>query len=412
MLGRHGTCEYHSLIPWQISWLMLVQNGGHCQPGVYYPPPDIAEFELRNYDSIKSLIAKHNIPCEWKTLNGCHNYMSESMFDLAVAQVEALRAYSPKLAEMVKVITKESTNPSLLDLRIPRAAGAIVQEKAASLWPYKFVAWILEDLIKTELLNLQTTTPVTSLQKVDSGWIVHTPRGMLAAPKVLLCTNAYTSALIPEFSDLIVPVRGEMSALIPPASMKPANTSNHPLELSYVFLGNEKQNINQDDYLVQHPFSTASSGQVGGELMFGGARMYAAHAGVGVSDDSAIDEPAAAYLRRELNIVLDLQNDCKDLKASHEWSGIMGYSRDGHPWVGEVTEEMGGIAGAGLWVCAGFTGHGMPNTWLSAAAAADLIMGKEIEKVDLPTSYALTMERIAKARSYDEVWLADSKGIF
>lgn len=126
---------------------------------------------------------------------------------------------------------------------------------------------------------------------------------------------------------------------------------------------------------------------------------------MGVSDDSSIDPPAAAYLRSELNVVLDLQNDDEELPASFEWSGIMGYSRDGHPWVGEVCERFG--CKEGMFVCAGFSGHGMPNTWLSAAAAAGMLLGKSIEEVDLPASYFLGEYRMETARSYDEVWLAD-----
>jgi glycine/D-amino acid oxidase-like deaminating enzyme len=85
----------------------------------------------------------------------------------------------------------------------------------------------------------------------------------------------------------------------------------------------------------------------------------------------------------------------------------MGYSRDGHPWVGAVDENLGG--GQGLWVCGGFTGHGMPNTWLCGAASAGLVMGKTTDEVDLPRGYVLDAERVAIARTLDEVWLADSK---
>jgi len=139
--------------------------------------------------------------------------------------------------------------------------------------------------------------------------------------------------------------------------------------------------------------------------MFGGGRSYAANAGLGVSDDSSIDEPAAAYLREELNVLLDLGNEGRELEASHEWSGIMGYSRDGHPWVGGVGEELGG--GEGLWVCAGFTGHGMPNTCLSAKGVVELMFGGE---AGVPRCYLVSEERLERARSLDEVAVADEKG--
>ena len=390
------------------------QNGGHCQPILYSRPPEIAAFELRNYQTLKTLVDKHNIPCEWKSLSGVHAYMDESMFKTGLEAVNELAETDPELAKLIKVVTKDSKNPSLDDLRVPSAAGAFVQANAASLWPYKLVCWILENLLSLNKsshpsFNLQTLTPVSRLQKADDGsWIVHTTRGMIASKRVILTTNGYTSHLAPSFSDLIVPVRGEMSSLMPPKSMRPAST-NQPLNHSYVFIGHGKQNINQDDYLVQRPFALVSgTASTGGELMFGGGRSYASNAGLGVSDDSSVDDPAAAYLRRELNVVLDLQNKDHELEATYEWSGIMGYSRDNSPWVGELKDELGLGGGEGLWVCAGFTGHGMPNTCLSARAAVEMMMGKPVDKVDLPGVYRLTKERVDKAKMLEEVHIADA----
>lgn len=370
--------------------------------------PDIREFELRNFQVIKEMVSKNEIPCDWRTTSVVHSFLSKRMFDLAVQELEKNSKTDPGVLEQAKVVTKDSISPSLEDLRLPSSVGAIVQTPAASLWPYKLVAWILEDLLLAKKaskasFNLQTNTPATNLQKAkDGAWIVHTPRGMIAAKKVLLTTNAYTSHLLPEFSDLIVPVRGEMSSLVPPQDMAPGN-DNPPLVKTYAFVGNGRQNINQDDYLVQRPFSADGKG---GEFMFGGGRSDAAQAGVGVSDDSSIDIPAADYLRQEISKVLNLKNGRQELKASYEWSGIMGFSRDERPWVGEVGEELGG--GKGLWVCAGFTGHGMPNTHLSAKAAVDMVLGTSIDDVYLPAAYKLTADRVERARRLEEVHIADA----
>ena len=51
----------------------------------------------------------------------------------------------------------------------------------------------------------------------------------------------------------------------------------------------------------------------------------------------------------------------------------------------------------------------MPNAWLSGAAAVDLMIGKAVGDVDLPKQYLVTDARVAKARTLDEVWLADKK---
>lgn len=371
---------------------------------------------MRNYEEIKSLIEANDIECDWRSLSSCNSYMSEDQFQDVVKEAENIKKLDPKLGDLVTVVTRDSTNPSLSDLRIPSAAGAIITSKAASLWPYKLVSWILEDLLSknnpvgTCKFNLQTLTPATRLQKSSSDWIIHTPRGKISAPKVLLATNGYTSHLLPSFTDLIVPVRGEMSSLLPPSSMSPTTEStNKPLDYSYGIMGHAGQPINKDDYLVQRPFSSSTSSiQTGGELMFGGGRQFAIQAGVGVFDDSSIDTPAAEYLRRELPRALNLHNEQDELKASYEWSGIMGYSRDSWPWVGAVDESLGGAEG--LFVCAGFTGNGMPTARLSAKAVVGLMMGEGAEKVDLPGRYLSTGERLERVKSASSMKVLDDKG--
>jgi len=91
----------------------------------------------------------------------------------------------------------------------------------------------------------------------------------------------------------------------------------------------------------------------------------------------------------------------KEFKAKYEWSGIMGYSRDGRPWVGEVPGKQG------VWVCAGFTGHGMPNGTLCGRAAAKMIMGFERGDIDLPGEFDVSEGRMRRARMELEVRIAD-----
>ncbi|KAI9048406.1 hypothetical protein LZ554_007242 [Drepanopeziza brunnea f. sp. 'monogermtubi'] len=393
-------------------WGATGRNGGHCQPLVYGSPPDIGAFEMRNYLHIQDFVAKNEIPCEWRTLSIAHAYTNQELFEHSLTEFRNVLNQNPEISKLVSVIDKESTSPSLEDLRIPDASGAFLQKHAASLWPYKLVSWMLENLLKENSnsspeFNLQTNTAVTHLQKAgDGSWIVHTPRGMIGTKRVLLTTNAYTSHLLPNFSDLIVPVRGEMSSLVPPPTMKPGS-SNPPFDYSYTFVGIGQQNEHQDDYLIQRPYTRNNAG---GELMFGGGRSYAANAGLGVFDDSSIDLPAAQYLRTEINTVVNIKSEEEELEASYEWSGIMGYSRDERPWVGEVTEDLGLGGGNGLWISAGFTGHGMPNAFLSGKAAVDMILGKKGDEVDLPHAYRPSKERVLEARMLDEVHIADARG--
>lgn len=268
----------------------------------------------------------------------------------AIDDVARLKENAPELGKLVTVVTDEA---ELRGHRVIGAAGATLTATAASMWPYKYVAFILEKLVKERRLNLQTKTPVTSIESCADEWTgaaagarysVHTSRGTVRTRHVILATNGYTSHLLPSFADLIVPVRGEMSALLPPSG-------SERLEHSYGFVGAHGQDPNHDDYLVQRPFSGVPN--PAGHLMYGGGRGEGRLEAVGVTDDSVIDEGSAAYLRRTLLDALDLSSSAfagKELTATHQWTGIMGYSRDNHPWVGPIPEQPG------IWLAGGYTG--------------------------------------------------------
>lgn len=46
------------------------------------------------------------------------------------------------------------------------------------------------------------------------------------------------------------------------------------------------------------------------------------------------------------------ENWGEDGKVLQEWTGIMGYTKDGQGIIGEAPGQEG------LWICAGFNGHG------------------------------------------------------
>jgi glycine/D-amino acid oxidase-like deaminating enzyme len=328
----------------------------------------------------------------------------------AEREIAYLTKMSPEIAKQVSIIKDKD---ELKRHRVnPDCVGATLTVGAGSLWPYKLVTYVLEKLIRAGRLNLQTTTRVTSITSSASEHIVVTQRGSIIAETVILATNGYTSALVPQFSDLIVPVRGEMSALIPPKN-------STILPNSYGMVAALGQAANNDDYLIQRPYEGVPN--PAGHLMFGGGRGAGTLPTVGISDDSVIDEGAAAYLRSALFKLLALDGETaelKELEAAAQWTGIMGYSRDNHPWVGRVPEKKG------LWLCGGYTGHGMPNGTLCAKAVVDMVLGdaageeefgalqeRLVRQGDIPKSYLISEERIARARSWPTVAVQDREGM-
>ncbi|KAK4038273.1 FAD dependent oxidoreductase-domain-containing protein [Parachaetomium inaequale] len=420
------------------------RNGGHCQPLVYGSVPAVAAFELEVFEFLERVVREEGVECDWVSLTGVHAFLSKDMFELAAAEAQQLQQSHPELAAQLEVVRPSDSSSSsptgqkhtLASLHVPSAQGAVIQQKAASLWPYKLVASILERLIAkfpAPAFNLQTNTPVTSLARADSGpgWTLTTPRGKITARQVLLATNGYTSHLLPAFSDLIVPVRGQIGALVLP----PNNPSRLPavkLTHSYVFAADPDPDsdlrVPRDDYLVQRPLPT-------GEMIYGGGRRFARGLGVGEWRDDEVEVEVARYLRRNLSPPLDLapaltpddysvegqqqgmgmveeQGDEEELEASFEWTGVMGYSRDHHAWVGAVPESLGGGGPqGGLWICAGYTGHGMPAAALSAREVVRQMVGGEVVaaeaaeageeeggRVRFPREFVLDEERVGRAR--------------
>lgn len=272
------------------------------------------------------------------------------MMKAAADDVRKLKRDAPELGKEVTVIEDEE---ELRKHRVNGAPGATLTARAGSLWPYKLITFILEQLIKEGRLNLQTKTPVTKIEPCTDGtdglatgsWQnLHTPRGIIKARHVILATNGYTSHLLPEFADLIVPERGTVTALLPPAN-------SERLENSYGFVGALGGNPIHDDYLNQRPLSGVPNPS--GHLIFGGGQVAKKLNMIGETDDSVLDEGTTKYLRESLLKLLLLSGDTdglKELKATHQWSGIWGTSKDHHPWVGAVPDRPG------VWLVGGYSG--------------------------------------------------------
>lgn len=98
----------------------------------------------------------------------------------------------------------------------------------------------------------------------------------------------------------------------------------------------------------------------------------------------------------------------------------MGFSRDDLPWIGQVPASLlpssqsndgQSDATTGLFIAAGYTGHGMPNTWLCGAAVAKMVLGigedGVVEATGLPKAYLMSEERVSRAREAESVQAKD-----
>ncbi|KAI5819649.1 FAD dependent oxidoreductase [Pyronema omphalodes] len=486
MLEARNTC-----------WGATGRNGGHCKPMLYQANEllDMCQifgsdetikrirFEMLNFELIKSYVETEKVDCEWVETPSADVFYEPAPFQVAKKSIEALTKLAPDISAQLRIV--EDPKELSEDLRTPTAVGAVVF-KAGKLSPYKLVSHILTKGIKTQGLNLQTRTPATGVSRNESGtWTITTPRGCITANKVIFATNAHTSHLLPQFRGWIYPVRAQISALIPPKSLK-----ERPLTHSYGLVRHSRKTA---CYLIQRPINPDGTG---GELMLGGGREFEHNQGVSLQDDG-INQAVAQKLRSSIaeyfagetgyrypvteeihqekednnrdlrksfiekfrrlklggtgydvwdaaegtgfffdNRPLDVEKQVRELqqkekekekdrdcKPKMEWSGTMGFSKDGRPFVGKVPPvleedakrldipEMASTKG--LWMLAGFEGHGMAFTSGSAKALAEMIAAsnenKKAEGVNewFPQTFVVTASRMGLMvddQDEDEGW--------
>jgi glycine/D-amino acid oxidase-like deaminating enzyme len=62
-----------------------------------------------------------------------------------------------------------------------------------------------------------------------------------------------------------------------------------------------------------------------------------------------------------------------EAEVTHRWAGVVGYSEDGLPYVGQAPSQPG------LWVAGGYSGHGNVPGYMAGQQIADAIAGVEGE---------------------------------
>jgi glycine/D-amino acid oxidase-like deaminating enzyme len=226
----------------------------------------------------------------------------------------------------------------------------------------------------------------------------------------------------------IAPARGTMSAQRPGTSLTPTTQDG---QRSFVFYPGGFGY----DYLTQLPTGEH-------ELMFGGgwaAALDGALENIGLADDSAVSVSGASHLAgalpeyfgsdawgREKAPVKEEGGRWASGRTKARWSGILGISADGLPWVGRMPQKVTGrrepptgsaplrkatkgkdgasesrvcpTAAPGEWISAGYTGEGMVQAWMSGKAVAHMLLGEENEVVSwFPEVLRMTEERWKKA---------------
>jgi glycine/D-amino acid oxidase-like deaminating enzyme len=177
---------------------------------------------------------------------------------------------------------------------------------------------------------------VFAIERTGGGVVARTPDARVAADRCLVCLNGFTPPLLRACDGWIAPNRGQMLALeAPGVRLDHAYYANHGGE--YIRRADERLVI------------------VGGwRRAFEAEERTASDA---VSD--GVQAGIEAFAERVLG---------GRFPVAARWAGTMGFSATGLPIVAPAAGEPPGDAR--VWVCGGFTGHGMSLGHAVAGVAA------------------------------------------
>ncbi|KAF7312746.1 Fad dependent oxidoreductase [Mycena indigotica] len=355
------------------------RNGGHCRPDCYRDYTHYkAEFgkeqalkiiqnEMDTLDLLEELVRKEGIDCDfWRGFSYDVPMDEEGAAFLSASYEEFAADGGP-----VDIITRILDPAQAAKVtRCPRATASY-KFPAGSLFPYKLVQNLLDLCVRKHGLNIQSQTPVRKVTQEGNRWSLHTDRGIVDSAKVVFAMNAFTSTLLPEFSGHIWPFKGQCSAVLPPKSY----LGNIALQCTY--------SLNYGDYLIQRPSDDI--------IIFGGARRAVpVEQLLGNTDDESLLPAMTDTLKSSLPAYFADWAEGEG-EVLHVWSGIMGYTSSGIPFVGEIHDKPG------AFVCAGHHGHGMARILTAARGLAAVIQGAPWAETGLPECFQPSKERLEGA---------------
>ncbi|WRT64905.1 uncharacterized protein IL334_001844 [Kwoniella shivajii] len=363
------------------------RNGGHCKPIPFIGyraeaakhGPKIANhlltFEAAALKQYADLVAKEDISCDMHVTRAVDVCFKQEDAAAAQKDYEARKAAFPE----------DVGGQDIRTIKDPQELEALTGVKgghygasypAGHLWPYKLA---------------------TSQSQSHAGqWEIKTSRGSITTSQVIVASNAYTSGFLPEFKDLIFPVRGTACSITPAPSHSPGSLPG-PIKYTYGF----RHGPGEVDYMIPRQGRGRVPGLGDRSIILGGAKGCFLKDLNQWYDNKQDDEHmpgAKQYFEGFMKKHFIGWNGNEHGNVDYVWSGILGYSADLLPFVGEVPDKPG------VFVCAGFTGHGMPRipgcTAAIAALAASRIKNGFITAPDqkafedsLPPPYWLTRER-------------------
>lgn len=375
------------------------RNAGHVRPDAFrgfqvYQRVHGADQALKIianerdvFHRIDAFVQKHRVPCDFHpttTLDVCltpafaeFNARSLREYRAAGGDASHVRVYEGEAAQQRTGI---------------RAAVAAYEWPAGSSHPAKLAQWLLAQSIEKGA-SLFTHCPATKVTKAPAAsagpgpasaclWDVETPRGVITAPTVVHCTNAFAGHLLPHLAAYITPNRAQAHLFVPPASLSGDKIMASTMSLRHSL----------------HHFYSVMQRKADGMIILGASRK---------SPNLSPDALQTMFTTKDTEFNQEVVTDavgnfekcfpfCDKSKLKqgeglqHAWTGIIGMTTDSVPFVGKLDSLPG------QYVCAGFNGHGMAKIFNCAPGLVQIMSGAAWDATGLPECFNVTEDRLSK----------------
>ncbi len=292
------------------------------------------QYTRRGRDLALAVITELGIDCELEDCGGLTLASSDAEWQVLRDSGAALRAAG------IPVETLERDDLAA-HLHVPVPAvfrGALFNPETLLVSPAKINRAVIGEAERLGA-RVYTGTEVTALVEQPDGRLrVESSRGAILTRRVVLATNAWTPLLAGYLQGRIRPVRGQMLVTEPaPRAFRRGMSTNHGYEY----------------WSQRHD----------GRIILGGARWAVPDRDEGYYAEEVNPTIQAALAR----FLFETFPSLAGTAIATRWAGIMGFSRDGYPFIGPLPGRPG------IWVVAGFTGHGGPYSAIAGRTIAELL---------------------------------------
>jgi glycine/D-amino acid oxidase-like deaminating enzyme len=293
-------------------------------------------------DFVGDLAAAENIDCDFHRSGRFRCASRPADYERMARELQPLQAATGLQAEMIPASRARE------EIGSDRFHGGVLYHRDGGLHPGKYHDGLVR-VVREAGAVIAPKTEVTGLARGSNDFQVMTSRGVIAAGQVAICTNGYTGKVTPWFRRRLLPIRSAMIA-----------TEPLPPELMQQLMPTRR--MYGDSRRVMAYYRPSPDGR---RILFGGRA-----AGPGDRPDAN-----ARDLRRFL---LDIFPELHKTRISHVWSGLVAYTFDHAPHLGEQD---------GLFYALGYCGSGVARSSFFGYKLGHKMLGNEKGKTtfdDLP----------------------------